>query len=298
MTIQIAPFNTDFVATVSGIDLSQPLNDSECLAIERAIWEYGVLIFRGQPLTPDEQLAFARSFGPLETALSIRHADADDQQTTQTGVLDLSNVSPKGRFADKTDDVTLINAINRIWHSDGLGLATPFRYSILSAQSAVSWGGETQFADLRAAYDALDERTRQLVAEKTAVFSFSFPRQVFGMSSPGDDDKQFPAVRWPLVRTHAGSSRKLLWVDSKLMEIPGMTLPESRILAIELLEHITQRERVHTHTWHTDDVVMWDNRSVLHRGRRFDPTERRAMRRVSTLDDMLPLPSVKEETAV
>jgi alpha-ketoglutarate-dependent 2,4-dichlorophenoxyacetate dioxygenase len=174
-------------------------------------------------------------------------------------------------------------------------LQTPFRYSILSAQSAVSWGGETQFADLRAAYDTLDERAKQLVANKTALFSFSFPRQVFGMSAPGADDKQFPAARWPLVRTHAGSGRKLLWADTKLMEVSGMTLPEGRILALELLEHITQRERVYSHTWSTDDVVMWDNRSVLHRGRRFDPAERRAMRRVSTLDDVLPLADTEKQ---
>jgi len=289
-TPSVKPVKDEFIATITGIDLRSPLTTSNRTMIDAAIWRYGVLVFHDQPLTQDEQLAFGESFGTLETSLPRRYADEAALKDSRVGVLDLSNVTSQGKGADKNDQITLINTINRVWHSDGLGLQTPFRYSILSAQSAVSWGGETQFADLRAAYDALDERTKQLVADKIALFSFSFPRQVFGLGLPEAGDKQVAPACWPLVRMHPGSGRKVLWVDSKLCEICGMTLPEGRILAQELLEHITQRERVYSHKWQAGDVVMWDNRSVLHRGRRFDPTERRAMRRVSTLDDVPPLP--------
>jgi alpha-ketoglutarate-dependent 2,4-dichlorophenoxyacetate dioxygenase len=171
------------------------------------------------------------------------------------------------------------------WHSDASYEDHPFRYSILAAQSAVSWGGHTQYADLRAAYDALDERTKDLISEKVATFYSHNTRDWLGMNDSEDDRSTFPPVRWPMVRKHPGSGRNVLWVDSKVIEISGMSVPEGRALAHELIEHIGQRERVYSHGWYPNDVVMWDNRSVLHRGRRFDLSERREMRRVATVDD-------------
>src|SRR5690606_32011117 len=150
---------------------------------------------------------------------------------------------------------------------------------------AVSWGGATEYADLRAAYDSLDDRTRELISDRTATFYSHFTRQWLGIDDGPPELRTYPPVRWPMVRTHPTTGRKVIWCDSKVCEISGMSIPEGRALAHELVEHIGQREHVYRHEWRADDVVFWDNRSVLHRGRRFDLSERREMRRVSIVDD-------------
>ena len=156
---------------------------------------------------------------------------------------------------------------------------------MLAAVTAVSWGGQTEYADLRAAYDALDERTKELIADRSATFYSHYIRQQLGIEDSEEVLAVYPPVRWPMIRTHPESGRTVLWVDTKVTEISGLSIPEGRALAHDLIEHIAQPERVYSHTWTANDVVMWDNRSVLHRGRRFDMTERREMRRVSTVDD-------------
>ncbi len=293
MDLQVEPLGMDFVARVGGIDLSKSLSQHQVEELERAIWRYGVLIFPDQPLTLEQQVTFAAQFGPLDTGLQTKLMNKTATRLGHDAVTDISNVADDGQVADRLHKMALMNVGNAFWHSDSSYEHHPFRYSILAAVTAASWGGETQFADLRAAFDALDERTKALIADKNATFFSHNTRQLLGIEDDEASLSAYPPVRWPMVRTHPGSGRKVLWVDSKVTEISGMSIPEGRALAHELLEHISQRERVYSHRWTPNDVIMWDNRSVLHRGRRFDLTERREMRRVSTKDDSSSLGEVR-----
>lgn len=285
MMLQVEPMTPEFVAKVRGVDLRKPLSAAHVEKIERTIWKYGVLIFRDQPVTLEEQVAFAGRFGPLDTGLQTKLMNKTATRLGNDAVTDISNLDADGKVADNLHKMALMNVGNAFWHTDSSYEHHPFRYSILAAVTAVSWGGHTQFADLRDAYDTLDERTKALIADRTAVFFSHNTRQQLGIEDSAAEMAAYPPVRWPMVRTHPGSGRKLLWIDSKVNEISGMSIPEGRALAHELIEHIGQRERVYSHGWTANDVVMWDNRSVLHRGRRFDLNERREMRRVSTKDD-------------
>lgn len=274
-----------FVARVSGIDLRRPLTEAQREAIERAIWTYGVLVFENQPLSAEEQVAFAATFGPLDTGLQTKLLNKVQNRFASAAVSDISNVDADGGVAARNHKQTVMTVGNMYWHSDASYEHHPFRYSILACQVAASWGGHTQFADLRAAYDALDARTRRLIEDKSAWFYANYTRDVLGIEDDEAHRRTYPPVRWPMVRTHPGSGRKVIWVDNKVFRVDDMSVAEGRALVHELIEHIGQRERVYSHEWHAGDVVMWDNRSVLHRGRRFDLAEKREMRRVSTVDD-------------
>ena len=295
--LKVDAINPDFVATVQGVDLSTKLSEAEVSEIEHAIWQYGVLVFHGQPLTQEEQVRFGESFGVLDTGLQTKLTKKEQARIASDAITDISNVDINGGVAARQHRMSILNVGNQFWHTDSSYEHHPFRYSILAAQSAVSWGGETEFADLRAAYDALDDRTQELVAGLTGIFFSHNTRQWLGIEDTPESLAAYPPVRWPLVRTHPGSGRKLLWVDSKVREILELPLHEGRALAHDLIEHITQRERVYSHRWQASDVVMWDNRSVLHRGRRFDMTERREMRRVSTKDDASSLDGAEDVSA-
>lgn len=285
MEMKVEALSQEFGAVVRGIDLSQPLAAEQIEAIERTIWRYGVLVFPDQPITAEQQVRFAESFGPLDTGLQTKILNKVQERLKNSAITDISNVNSDGEVAKRTEKMALLNIGNMFWHTDASYEHHPYRYSILAAQSVASWGGQTEFADLRDAYDALDDRTKALIADKTATFYSHNTRDLLGFNDSEEDRTAYPPVRWPLVRTHPGSGRKVLWVDSKVTAISGLSIPEGRALVHELIEHIGQRERVYGHSWTPGDVVMWDNRSVLHRGRRFDLSERREMRRVSTVDD-------------
>ena len=289
-TLTVTPVGTSFVAEAGGVDLRQPQDPETLRQIALAMDKYAVLIFRNQSLSQAEQVAFARQMGPPDTKL------AEMMKYIQTRLdspelSDISNVDADGNVADKNHRQAMMNIGNRIWHSDSSFMEYPWRYSMLYAVTAVSWGGQTQWADLRAAYDALDDHMKDLIKDLVGEHYALHSRMVLGDTATSEAELQmFPPVHWPLVRTHAGSQRTVLFVSSAVRRILGMSLPEGRELVAELLEHATQREFVHTHHWQAGDFVIWDNRSVLHRGRRFDPTERREMRRVATVDDVRSLP--------
>jgi len=285
MAISVEPLTEEFVAVVRGIDLSQPVSEEQVQEIERLIWRYGVLYFPNQPVTAEEQVRFAGSFGLLATGLQKKILHKVQDRLNSAAITDISNINQDGQVAKNDETMALLNIGNMAWHTDASYEHHPYRYGFLAAQTAVSWGGNTEFADLRAAYDALDHRTQALIADKTAVFYSHNTRDQLGFNDSEADRRAFPPARWPIVRTHPGSGRKLLWIDSKVTEISGMSIPEGRAFALEMIEHIGQRERVHSHSWTPGDLIMWDNRSVLHRGRRFDLSEKREMRRVSTVDD-------------
>ena len=282
MAFEVEPLASDnFVGVGSGVDLGKPLDKADLDAIIKALDHFGVLLFRDQPLTQEQQVAFGEQFGPLDTKLQKSVLNKFQNRLKHAALSDISNVDAQtNEVPARASSQTMMNVGNSYWHSDSSYEHYPWRYSILASQMAVSWGGATEFADLRAAYDALDERTRELISDKVATFYANFTRLQLGIIDPPEILQAYPPVQWPMVRTHPGSGRKVLWVDNKVCEISGMSVPEGRLLAHELLEHIGQREHVYSHFWKADDVIIYDNRSVLHRGRRFDLNERREMRRV------------------
>lgn len=286
MSLHLGPVTDGFVVEASGIDLSVPQDTEILRQIVAGMDRYAVMIFRDQSLTQTQQVAFARQMGPADTRLDEIMSKIQSRME-YAEVSDISNVDISGKIAAKDDRQAMMNIGNRIWHTDSSFMDYPWRYSMLYAVTAVFRGGETQWADLRAAYDALDYDDKSLIKDLIGEHYALQSRMALGYtdSSPAELN-MFPPVRWPLVRTHAGSGRKLLFVSNAIREIIGLSLPEGRQLIQDLLEHATQREFVHTHIWRPGDLVIWDNRAVLHRGRRFNMSERREMRRVATVDDI------------
>ena len=295
MPFKLRPLTESFAAEATGVDLSKPLSPEDHQQIVSGMDRYAVTIFPGQSLSQTEQVAFARQLGPPDTRLDEIMRKIQTRME-YAEVSDISNVDMSGKVASQDNRQAMMNIGNRIWHTDSSFMKYPWRYSILYAVSAVSWGGETQWCDLRAAYDALDHRTKDYIQNKVGEHYALQSRMVLGYTDSSQAElEMFPPVRWPLVRTHAGSGRKVLWVSNSIREIIGLSLPEGRQFVQDLLEHATQPQFVYTHTWRPGDVAMWDNRAVLHRGRRFDMTERREMRRVATVDDIPALPVSEDE---
>lgn len=283
--LTIEPVTPEFTARITGVDLREPLSDAARDAIVAAADRYGVLVFPGQHLSKEELVAFGAAFGEIDTTLQKKLINRVQNRLGTDEVTDISNVDAEGNVAAPDHWQTITTVGNRFWHSDGSYKDQPIRYSILNAVTAVERGGETQYADLRAAWDALDEATQELLADKVGIFWSHNTRDMLRIPDSEEERSAFPRARWPMLRTHPGSGRKVLWCDSKCCAIEGMSVPEGRALVHELIEHIGQRERVYSHRWQPGDLVMADNRSTVHRGRRFDHAERREMRRVETNDD-------------
>jgi alpha-ketoglutarate-dependent 2,4-dichlorophenoxyacetate dioxygenase len=296
MTVSIEPVTAEFAAGVSGVDLRQPLAPQDKARVIEASDKYAVLIFHGQLLSKEELIGFGSQFGELDTGLQTKIMHKMQNRLGHAAVSDISNLDATGKVADPDHWQAIMNVSNRFWHTDGSFKHYPNRYSILNAVVAVKYGGQTEFADLRAAYDALDEPTQALIADKIGTFYSHNTRDWLHVNASEDERRAYPPVQWPLVRTHPGSKRKVLWCDSKVARISGMSVPEGRALAHELIEHIGQRERIYRHQWKSGDLVMYDNRSVLHRGRRFNMDERREMRRVEVLDTVHSLGEVPLES--
>jgi alpha-ketoglutarate-dependent 2,4-dichlorophenoxyacetate dioxygenase len=289
MAIQVHPIIPGFVVELCGLDLQKPLGDAAVSEIKAIAAENPVLLFSGQSLNEEQRAAFGRQFGPLDTRVQKGLKEKIPPRLKTEELLDTSNIDLGGAVASRDHDQTMITLGNMMWHSDGASRPFALRYSMLFASQIPSWGGNTEFADLRAAYDGLDERTKALIANMVVGYSVSWSREIMGLSLAsgyGASD----AVAWrPLVEAHAESGRKTLRASIYATEIEGMPLGEARLLLLELLEHATRPEFVYSHRWSVGDVVFFDNRSVLHRVRRFDLSERRELTRAATLDDVPPL---------
>jgi alpha-ketoglutarate-dependent 2,4-dichlorophenoxyacetate dioxygenase len=288
MALSFKPLNPHFAAEASGVDLKQPIDARLAAEIEAAMDRYAVLVWRDQHLDEDQQTAFTRWFGPLQLGFGKITGGPKSRFKNPT-MGDISNVDADGVVVPRNHKRIFTAIGNMVWHSDSSFQKPAAKYSILTGHTLPSWGGETEFADMRAGYDALTPRTKQslepLFTEHWALHS----RFMLGDTDYSEEQKAaLPPVRWPLVRVHPGSKRKTLFIGAHAREVVGMTLPEGRLLLGELLEHATQPEFVHRHHWRLGDVVMWDNRCVLHRGKRFDFSEKRELRR-STTDDVASL---------
>jgi alpha-ketoglutarate-dependent 2,4-dichlorophenoxyacetate dioxygenase len=283
MPLQLKPLHPVFAAEASGIDIRQPLSDADVAAINAGMNRYAVLVFRDQPLTTQQQIDFATSFGPLD--IGLKRVFQRKERLPDERLIDISNVDASGAVAKRDSPKNLSNFANQLWHSDSSFMKPRAAYSMLHAVVLPSWGGNTEFADLRAAWDALDARTQRELEGLEAEHYALHTRLLLGDEAYTDEQKKAiaPAV-WPLADTHPGSGRKVLFVGVHARQIVGWPTAESRMYLADLVEHATQRERVYVHQWRVGDTVIWDNRATLHRGRRYDLAERRELRR-TTIND-------------
>ena len=285
MTLAIRQVGPCFAGEVEGIDMREPLTPDEVAAIHAGMDRYAVLVFRDQKIDDTQQLAFTRSLGEIEQAIGTSLRAAGDYRLPTT-FADLSNLDRKNAPFARDDRRRLFAIGNRLWHSDSSFKATPAKYSLLRAVRLPSKGGDTQFADMRAAYDALDEETKTQVKDLVCEHSQMFSRQLIGFFDFTDEERErFRPVRQRLVRTHPVTGRKSLYLSSHAGSIAGWPIPEARGFLHDLIEQATQREFVYIHKWRIGDLVMWDNRQTMHRARPFPVDEPRDMRRTTLAGD-------------
>jgi alpha-ketoglutarate-dependent 2,4-dichlorophenoxyacetate dioxygenase len=285
--MDIRPLHPLFVGEVSGVDLREPLDSATIAAIHAGMDRHGILVFHNQQMTPEQQKTMTAQLGTLELGFArvVRHRVAEPARTGYAEVADMSNLGEDGMPVDRSDRKIVSNMANQLWHSDSSFQKPAAKYSLLLAVRLPSWGGETEYCDLRAAYAALDPRMKAELEGREAEHYALHSRILLGDDEYSDEAKSvFPPVIWPIVRTHPGSGRKLLYIGAHTRRVVGMTVAEGRVLLMDLLEHATQPQFVYRHTWKPGDVVIWDNRATLHRGRRWDLNEARELRRTTTAD--------------
>jgi alpha-ketoglutarate-dependent 2,4-dichlorophenoxyacetate dioxygenase len=277
----INPIGDGFAAECLDIDITQPLPDAAVAGIEAGMDRYAVLVFRDQGLTDDAQRDFTRRFGPLEVA-SGGHVTTAQDRRLPLDMQDASNLDQHQRPLARDDRRRMFNLGNRLWHSDSSFRPVTARYSLLSGRIVVQHGGRTEFADMRAAYDALYEATQAEVEDSVCEHSLMFSRGVLGFSTLSEAERaMFAPVQHRLVRTHPVTGRKSLFLSAHAGTIVGWPVPEARAFLRDLTEHATQRRFVYSHPWRRNDLVIWDNRTTMHRVTRFDESQVRDMRRTT-----------------
>jgi alpha-ketoglutarate-dependent 2,4-dichlorophenoxyacetate dioxygenase len=283
MTLKIRPLTPEFAGEASGIDLRAPLTAENVSAIEAAMDRFAVLVWRDQPLGDAEHMAFSLNFGPLDPGLL--NVTKKKNRFSLDGFVDIANVSADGELMARDNAALLSSTANQLWHTDSSFLRTVAKYSMLSAASVPDRGGDTEFADMRAAYDALPAETKVEIGELVAEHHALHSRMLLGNRYSEEQMATIPPAEWPLVRTHPKTGRKHLFLASHICAIRGLPVPEARMLVLDLIEHATRPEFVYVHTWRAGDLVMWDNRCTMHRGRRYDMSQRRDLRRTTVIDD-------------
>lgn len=284
MAITIMPITPGFAAEVGDIDLRSPLTAQQMQAVRDAFATYAVLVFTSQELSVEQHLAFASNFGPLEH--SVASQMKDQKLRVRPDIADIANLDADGRIWGADSRLRRFQLGNRLWHTDSSFKTPTGRASLLYARSVAPIGGHTEFADMRAAWDALADDTKARVQGLLAEHSLIFSRRRLGFTDFTDDEIiAFAPVPRPLVRTIPESGRRSLYIASHAGRIRGVDDAAAERLLRELTEHATQRQFVYTHRWRAGDLVMWDNRCTMHRGTAFDDLRwPRDMLRATTSD--------------
>ena len=282
MILEHTDLHPDFGAEIPGIDLATPLDEILRNAIRNALEVKGVLLFRGQSLNQDQQISMARCFGRLDSG--FKKVSKAPNRFEYEELLDISNVNDDGSVAAGNHQKIVGNIANQLWHSDSSFQTPATSYSMLQAIVLPASGSVTEFVDCRVAYETLpadQQRTLEgLVARHHALHS----RRMLGDDNYSDKQvAAIPPAEWPLLKKQRSTGRTSLFIGAHAQAINGMTVPEARMLLMDLLEHATHPDKVYRHEWRTGDLVMWDNRTTLHRGRRWNISERRELRRTTVL---------------
>ena len=281
MVIKVTPLHLTLGAEVRGVELTRPVVPEVFAEIEAAFNRYGILVFPRQPVTDEQQLAFSRLFGPLE--VNPNYAGA--KMRLRADIADISNLDAEGRVLARDDTRNLFNLGNQLWHTDSSFKRIPAKCSLLSARELPSSGGETEFADLRAAWDALPEARKRKLDGLVVEHSIFRSRSQIGFADFNDEVyRQLPPVSQALVRHHPASGRVSLYLASHASHIVGWPVENGRALIEELIAFATQPQFVYQHRWTVGDLVMWDNRCTMHRGRPYDDAQRRVLHRTTVSD--------------
>jgi alpha-ketoglutarate-dependent 2,4-dichlorophenoxyacetate dioxygenase len=284
MAITVCPVTESFAAEIGDVDLSVPLGIADVTAIKDAFAKYAVLIFPDQHLSQDQHLDFARYFGPLETTIALHRKDT--QLRVRKEFADVSNLDPENKVWGKESRQRMFQLGNRLWHTDSSFKYVPARASLLYARSIPPIGGHTEFADERAAYDALAGDMKHCLDSLVAEHSIFNSRARLGFSNFSDEERQgLPPVPQVVVRTIPENGRKSLYLASHVGRIFDMPEDEGRALIEQLVAHVTQRQFIYTHRWRVHDLVIWDDRCTMHRGTDFDDLRwKRDMQRATICD--------------
>jgi alpha-ketoglutarate-dependent 2,4-dichlorophenoxyacetate dioxygenase len=284
MNLSFRQLHPKFVAEVSEIDLKEARDQSVLEEIRAGMDKYAVLVFRNQKLTNEEQLEFSQRFdGKLHTQTSL--SVLTKNRHGNEALSDIANVTEKGELMAKDDRRRMNNLGNRLWHTDASFVDPAGRYSLLLGKVIPPVRADTEFADMRAAYDALDDELKAVIEDLHVHHSIVYSRQVLGFEFTQEEQDKLKGAVHPLVRTIPGSKRRALYLASHASRVVEWPVPEGRALLRDLIEHATQPEFVYQHEWRTGDLVIWDNRATMHRGRPFDDAKhRRELTRTTTLD--------------
>ena len=290
MSLTIEPIDpvsrSFFAGVVSGCDAARPLSPEDAAAIHAGMDRFGVLVFHDQRIDDEQQVAFGRSLGPLEQATGDI-VSAPEERRLSMDLNDISNLDKHNRVLARDDRRRLFELGNLLWHSDSSFKPVPAKYSILSARRIPAAGGNTEFADMRAAYEALDDASKREIHDLVCLHSQLFSRGVLGFTDFTDAEReQWAPVRQRLVRRHPSTGRLSLYLSAHAGAIEDWPVPEARAFLRDLAEHATQRPFVYAHVWRQHDLVMWDNRVAMHRARRYDHTEVRDMRRTTLTNEV------------
>jgi alpha-ketoglutarate-dependent 2,4-dichlorophenoxyacetate dioxygenase len=284
MSLTFRKLHPAFAAEAGGIDLREAHDAATLEAIRAGMDEYAVLVFRDQKLGDADQLAFARRFdGELhsKTGASV----LGKNRLGDEALTDISNVDENGEIMDTNDRRRMYALGNRLWHTDASFQDPPGRYSMLSARVVPAVPANTDFADMRAAYDALDDATRARIEGLQVHHTITHSRAQLGFEFSAEEQEKLKGAVHPLVVANPRTGRRALYLASHAAKIMGWPVPEGRLLIRELMDHAIQSEFVYSHAWRVGDIVIWDNKSTMHRGRSYDDANhRREMRRVTTLD--------------
>jgi len=298
MPISIFPVTPRFAAEIGDIDLSQPLDAGTLQAVRDAFATFAVLVFPAQTLTVQQHLGFAKNFGPLE--VTVQRALRSEKLRAPEQIADIANMDAEGRIWKKDSRLRLFQMGNRLWHTDSSFKAPSGYASMLYARSVAPIGGHTEFADMRAAWDALPAAMKARLEGLIAEHSLMYSRRKLGFTEFTAEERiAFAPVRRPLIRRIPESGRDTLYIASHIGKIEGLPDDETEALIAELVAHATQRQFIYTHRWRVGDLVMWDNRSTMHRGTEYEDTRwPRDLQRATTSDRLDAFGVAEEKSAL
>ena len=283
--ITIQPIHTDFAAEVFDIDLSKKQSSADVNLIKEAFWKYAVLVFPDQKLSLDQHVEFATLFGPIEMNVNTYQEEVKKHRFDYR-VSDISNLDEEDNILAENSRKRMSGLANRLWHTDSIFRHQPALASALYALTVVPIGGKTEFADTRAAWDALPDKTKNKIDKLIVEHSIFHSRAKIGFTNFTEKEKAaLPPSRQVLVRNIPESHRKAIYIASHAMRIIGMSDLEGVALLDELLAHATQPQFIYSHRWRVGDLVIWDNRCTMHRGTNYDEKRfKRDMRRATVSD--------------
>ena len=290
MNVETRTEYPNFVGFVYGVDLKKDLDIKIVKEIDNAINKLSVLVFKDQNIDDSEQVRFTKYFGEIEASGSKSNITKAKDRRLSTDLADVSNLDKNNKPFTKDDPRRIFNLGNRLWHTDSSFKEIPAKYSLLSARNVSKEGGNTEFADMRSAYDSLESRTKKKIDTMICEHSLIYSRQRLGFDMvkelSSEEIKNFTPVEQPLVRKNKVTNRKTIFLSSHIGKIKNWIRPDSMCFIDDLIEYATQLKFKYIHEWSKNDLIIWDNRQTMHRARAYDDLkENRDMRRTTVLGE-------------